>query len=95
MTAKLDLPEGAEAGRILEVTYGGSEDWVEHGTFEGKLLGIKGNRLTIHFTYENYDDPPEETLVVNLETGMDETYNVTVTDIQLRPASISTGTNSK
>jgi hypothetical protein len=93
---KLDLPEGAKVGSILDVTYGGSEDWVEDGTFDGRLLGIKGNRLTIHFTYENYD-PPEETLVVNLETGMDEKHKAVVTDIQLRPAvgSIPIGTTSK
>jgi hypothetical protein len=94
MTTKLDLPEGAKVGSILDVTYGGTEDWIDHGTFEGRLIGLKNNRVTIHFTYEPYDDPPEETLVINLETGMDEIYGVVVTDIQLvGPISASTNLN--
>ncbi len=42
-----------------------------------------GPRLTLHFTYENYD-PPEDTLVVNLETGMDEKNHTPVSSVELK-----------
>jgi hypothetical protein len=82
---KLEFPEGAKVGDILLVTYDHPScvGVVEIGTWDGRLLGIKDHRLTVHFDYGFYD-PPQETLVVNLETGMDEKYHVPISDIQLK-----------
>lgn len=87
MTPKLELPAGAHVGSILEVTHAPSKvERLIPGTHEGKLLGIKGNRITVRFIYLpacDYD-PPEETLVINLETGMDETNHAPISDIELK-----------
>jgi hypothetical protein len=82
---KLEFPEGAKVGDIVSVTWHPSgAGVVVPGTYDGRLLGIKGNRLTIHFVYVGDYDPPEETIVVNLETGLDENDHVRVSDVQLK-----------
>ena len=81
---RLEFPEGAKIGDILSVTWSPLGDGiVETGTHDGRLSGIKASRLTVHFVYGFYD-PPEETIVINLETGMDEKYHVPIIDVQLK-----------
>jgi hypothetical protein len=87
---KLDLPAGAEPGSIVLVTWniGASERagvvGLEPGPWEGRITGIKGHRVTVHFTYEPTYDPPEETLVIDLENAIDEKYHGIVSDIELK-----------
>jgi hypothetical protein len=81
----IDLPEDAKVGSIVHVTYPQSgAPTIIPGSFDGRIIGIDGPRITVHFIYGVTEDPPEETLVLNLETGLDESYNVTITDVQLR-----------
>jgi hypothetical protein len=82
MSSKLDLPDGAKVGSILEITWSGSEASIEPGTYEGRLIGIKGQRITVRCYYEG-DEP--ETVVINLETGIDETCHARVSNVRLRP----------
>jgi hypothetical protein len=79
MARRLDLPEGTQVGTLLSVTWGGSESSIVPGVYEGRVIGIKGNRVTLRFEYAG---EPAETVVVNLDTGMDEIYHARVTDIQ-------------
>jgi hypothetical protein len=78
--SKLELPEGTRIGSLLNVTWSGSESEIEPGTYEGRVIGIKGSRVTLRFVYAGEDEA--ETIVVNLATGTDETYHARVTDIQ-------------
>ena len=87
MAEALDFPEGAVPGSVLEVSYGGPEESIEPGVYDGKLLGVKGNRITVRFVYRGSDAP--ETVVINLETGEDETCHAVVSDVRLKPASKS------
>ena len=80
MAPKLELPTGTNVGSLLNVTWSGSESEIEPGTYEGRVLGIKGSRVTLRFVYPGEDSP--ETVVVNLDTGVDETYHARVTNIQ-------------
>ena len=82
---KLKLPEGATIGSIVVVNYHQSgAPTVEPGQWEGRIVMIDENRIVVHFVYANYWDPPEEKITINLLTGMDEYYDVPVTDIELK-----------
>jgi len=86
--AALECPDGAHVGCILKVTWNVEASLklgvsgVFEGSYEGRLLGIKNNQLTIRFTYGSYVDPPEEVKVINLVTGRDGDGGV-VSEIEL------------
>lgn len=81
MKTKLALPRGTQVGSVLLVTWSGAEGSIEPGSYDGRVLGIKDPRVTLRFEYPGEDQP--EIVVVNLETGMDETYHARVSAIQL------------
>jgi hypothetical protein len=83
---KLELPDGIGVGNVATFVYhdeGSSDIVIEPGKWEGRILSINGSRITVHFVYGPGYDPPLETIVINLETGMDEKYGVPVSDIEV------------
>jgi hypothetical protein len=82
MPNKLTLPSGTTIGSVLLVTYPWSKNIVP-GTYDGKVVNIRDDRIAVHFIYKLSDDPPHETVTINLETGIDETWDAPVTDLQL------------
>ena len=82
---KIDFPEGAAVGDIVMVTYPDSVlPIAQPGICEGRIVEINGNKMKVHFIYELTFDPMEEVCDLNLETGIDETYDVPITEIELK-----------
>jgi hypothetical protein len=81
----IELPKDAEVGRIIVVNYPQSDPpnaRAYSGPYEGRIVAIKGPKLTVTFVYKEYA-LLEETIVLNLATGMDEEYNVPIGPIRL------------
>ena len=55
-------------------------DGILEGPWEGRLLGIKNDQLTIRFSYDN---SPDETTVISLTTGRDSSWGGVVAEISL------------
>ena len=77
---KLELPEGIGVGNLAVFVYP-PNDGFEEGDTEGGILDIKASRVTVRFTYK--DASVDETAVINVGTGMDETNHAPVTDIKV------------
>ncbi len=75
---KLGFPVGAKVGSIVVAAWdiaaccqSGINDLLP-GDFEGRVVEIDGSRITVHFVYAPKDETnvPEETLVIDLNTGL-------------------------
>ena|ERR1035438_2827617 len=88
---KLDLPEGTKVGSIVLVSWDVAASarkgvlGMMPGVFEGRVTGIKGNKITVHFWYGPECDPQEDIVVIDLETGLDSTEHGVVSEIILKP----------
>ena len=91
MNLKIEAPEGIKVGSMVLVAWdvAASERkgvlGLEAGDFEGRVTGIKGNRITVHFWYGPTYDPPEQTAVIDLESGLDSVDGGVVSEIKMNP----------
>jgi len=91
MNLKIDAPEGMTVGSMVLVAWdvAASERkgvlGLEAGYFEGRVTGIKGNKITIHLWYGPTYDPPDQIAVIDLETGLDSVDNGVVSEVILNP----------
>ena len=91
---RLTLPSGTRIGSALTLVYskelteqaGFEVNGLTFGTYHGFLLKITPHRLRILFIYSDSTLP--ELATINLMTGVDEEYEMVVSDI--RPCPIST-----
>jgi hypothetical protein len=51
---------------------------------EGRVTGIKGSKVTIHFWYGFGFDPQEEIVVIDLESGLDSVDRGVVREIVMK-----------
>lgn len=80
----LSLPEGAQEGCLLAVTWPDSESAkVVPGTYEGRLLKISGNQIIVKFVYEPDYFIKEEQIVIDLSAGLDLKYKAAVASVEL------------
>jgi hypothetical protein len=92
LNSKLDLPDGMKVGSIILAKWdvAASARQGVHlmpGPFEGRVIGIKGNKITVRFEYGRECDPQEDTVVIDLETGLDSVDHGVVSEIVLKTAS--------
>jgi hypothetical protein len=87
----LKLPANLKKGDSLTLVYSEErtkELALEHeefnfGPYHGFVDTLEGPRLIMQFVYANGEAPEEEE--VNLETGIDVTYNVAVSEVKTCP----------